>query len=74
MELLIAVLILIVTHALAFRAGGWYLRWRGLRHQMRAAQIACTGQHREDVLADFRRQIRAILPRFHMPRFHARSH
>lgn len=67
--------------ALAFRAGGWWLRWRGLRHQMNAAAAAISNPaYLAEVLAGYRAQIRAIvrlprLPRLHMPRFtfHVRS-
>ncbi|MEU1240076.1 hypothetical protein ABZ388_06925 [Micromonospora parva] len=58
---------------LAFKAGGWWLKWRGLRHQMRAAQTAISNPaYLAEVLAGYRAQIRAIvrLPRLHLPRFH----
>lgn len=60
---------------LLFKAGGWWLRWRGLRHQMLAAQNAISDQaYLAQVLAGYRAQIRAIvrLPRLHLPHFHVR--
>ena len=71
-RLLLTLAVLAATHGLAFRAGGWYLRWRALVHQMRAAQTATTGAHRTAVLADYQRRIRAIVRLPHLPRFHAR--
>ncbi|MFE9192027.1 hypothetical protein ACFYL6_20720 [Micromonospora sp. NPDC007208] len=78
MDLLITVAALALTHVVAFKAGGWWLRWQGLRHQMRAAAVAInTPAYLGQVLAVYRQRIRALvrlprLPRLHLPRFHAR--
>ena len=61
--------------ALAFRAGGWWLRWQGLRHQLRAAHTAISAPtYLAQVAAVYRQRIRALvrLPRFHF-HFHVRS-
>ncbi|MEU7972194.1 hypothetical protein AB0B48_09135 [Micromonospora sp. NPDC049089] len=66
--------------ALAFKAGGWWLRWRGLRHQMRAAAVAIsTPTYLAEVLAVYRQRLRDLVrlprlprPHFHLPRFHVR--
>lgn len=62
--------------ALAFRAGGWWLRYQGLRHQLRAAETAIsTPAYLRQVAAVYRQRIRDLvrlprLPRLHLPRFH----
>jgi len=73
-RLLITLAVLTATHALAFKAGGWWLRWRALVHQMRAAEVATTGAHREAVLADYRARIRSIVRLPHLPRLTHRRH
>ncbi|PWR10595.1 hypothetical protein DKT68_08530 [Micromonospora acroterricola] len=76
---LILIAALAVTHALCFTAGGWYLRWRALRHQMRAAQTAIsTPQYLAEVLAVYRRRLYDIRPAWlrgwHLPRLTHRRH
>jgi hypothetical protein len=64
-------LTLAATHALCFAAGGWYLRYRALIHQMRAAQTAIHDRrHLADVLADYRQQLRRIV---RLPHLHVRN-
>ncbi|MEV1321992.1 hypothetical protein AB0J14_38590 [Micromonospora arborensis] len=67
--------------ALAFRAGIWWLRWQGLRHQLRAAHTAIsTPAYLAQVAAVYQQRFRDLvrlprLPRLHLPRlhFHVRS-
>ncbi|MFI6238374.1 hypothetical protein ACIBEF_00680 [Micromonospora sp. NPDC050795] len=78
MDLLITIAVLALTHALAFRAGDWWRAWRGLRHQLRAAETAIsTPAYLAQVAAVYRQRIRDLvrlprLPRVHLPHFHSR--
>ncbi|MFC3504843.1 hypothetical protein ACFOOK_28280 [Micromonospora krabiensis] len=55
---------LLATHAITFKAGGWWLRWTAYRHQIAATRTAITDPtHRAAAIAWHRRQ----LPRLHLP-------
>ncbi|MEU7677913.1 hypothetical protein AB0C42_24235 [Micromonospora taraxaci] len=78
-RLILAVAALALTHLVAFKAGGWWLRYQGLRHQLRAAHTAIsTPAYLAQVAAVYRQRIRTIVRLPHLPRlprfhFHVRS-